>query len=787
MSKQNDAIWISPIDFQKICIEVVCKFNNNEKFNLNFLIEESLKTEMKGKIDTAKIVEEIQGFLNEEADKLIYGGEKSIQACHKIIEIGLGLISVFDVDKYWDGNQGDMVYRLTLGSEDKWKERVDRLSTATKKLDWKKINCGLRNGEYTVKGRFYHTKSGAGALISRSKRKRLLDKEVPVFLGRKRSDGGISNGSLYWTLLHNENEGTEEIDFPQIWALISHNERPIGFLQLVLKNVPNEYLVLPEKDEYGIHIYEPQIVKGINIIEYINIFCSDFMAPIISFMHAVDRHNNFIEERKKYFPDDFLKAVGLTHKEGLVYENSLWKDAINEIKEALWSGYSRPTDLAVGVISNFWEDVPGISDLNLLERAEAEDTLFWLNNYREHFVHSLKVFLVGQRIIDELDCEELSCDYFEHAWMLASSVHDWSYPIERFSDIMATYWRKFFLGERFAKEYFKKDDKGNDNDKLGLIKGHANHLFTDCALGHNYMSLFFHALNQYEKVPLPGEYPDRYKYLGNESKPYNGKIIQRLTTKSDHGVASALWYLGHVLPCFNENCGLYKENLKDCDECVACKKDEINKHFEIAHAIYNHNLAVKKGTNIKIDFKDHPLAFLLIISDVLQDEGRPASKTANDADKRPLGYITRVEKEDEGSRLAIDVTYKWDISNCNGENEKIVLGSKGCLEKCREKLHGKGCQAKDEDGKPLSKNGVPLIRCESIHSCAYVTESVDFLSRLTKFMTGYPVIIKATWQSDAWGKWVNTGLDKKEIELSSEHLTAMKQGFLRFEIKDKDD
>lgn len=73
------------------------------------------------------------------------------------------------------------------------------------------------------------------------------------------------------------------------------------------------------------------------------------------------------------------------------------------------------------------------------EALDFEDTLRLEGGYREHFVHSYHVFLLGLYLVEKLSLTEKFGNDRLKAWFLVSMYHDIGYPIQKMEDITKKY------------------------------------------------------------------------------------------------------------------------------------------------------------------------------------------------------------------------------------------------------------------------------------------------------------------------------------------------------------
>lgn len=239
------------------------------------------------------------------------------------------------------------------------------------------------------------------------------------------------------------------------------------------------------------------------------------------------------------------------------------------------SGKSIPEVLEV------WRDFEPI-----LQNLETKES------YRDHFIHSSNVFLLGYYIINELrrTCDlkgtDLGINDIELAWMMASTFHDVAYPIQEMES---------WLNNLFLK-------------MLGIDPRFDYNITQIVPMAYNeFMKMIADYHSHRENNLVSG----RVSYLSMDWSIYD-KLNSELIRK-DHGVLSALM-LAHVLAIrkgfATKNDGRYW--------------NFTNIHMPAIHAISLHTLK-----SVNVEFSKHPIAFLLVLCDELQDWGRPEKRPRN--------------------------------------------------------------------------------------------------------------------------------------------------------------
>jgi hypothetical protein len=220
---------------------------------------------------------------------------------------------------------------------------------------------------------------------------------------------------------------------------------------------------------------------------------------------------------------------------------------------------------------------------------------------RDHVVHALLSFILGMYVNEYfLRTENNNITAFQ--WKIAGLFHDVGYPIQIAKDIMKPYSDTFNRIKRELKVdrpdiYFQivpvgLEELSNDENSLDLIQ--------NC---FNTWNISIDARKEYKEMIV------------------SGKIC--------HGIISALSVL-YIIDLMYE-----KYNQKRKFEDVIIERTNWNQSFFIEDivpacaAIFLHNLPSNKFEQNKIDREKAPLAFLLKLSDCLQEWERPSYNNQN--------------------------------------------------------------------------------------------------------------------------------------------------------------
>lgn len=245
-------------------------------------------------------------------------------------------------------------------------------------------------------------------------------------------------------------------------------------------------------------------------------------------------------------------------------------------------------DLILHILESLWSDSGKDPEL-FQELLIFEPILQRDEKYRDHFIHSLNVFLMGYYIMNKLNENTEINRIFRRSndpnltWMLASTFHDVAYPIQQID-----YWI---------------------NDLLKLLIGINPHV--TIPIGHVMPQIYDHFVEQISKehkFPLQGASDNS---RGNIDWKFSNLINEKIYER-DHGVYGGL-ILAHKLAVRE---GFYESGGYHGDFPI--------NHLPACHAVCCHHL------DILLNFQRHPYAFLLKICDEIQDWGRPGKKDRED-------------------------------------------------------------------------------------------------------------------------------------------------------------
>jgi len=294
--------------------------------------------------------------------------------------------------------------------------------------------------------------------------------------------------------------------------------------------------------------------------------------------------------------------------------------------------------IALETIKELWSKILKVEYPEI--QRQLEDILLRNSEYRDHFLHQFQVFLLGIYIIDKLYDNEKCIKEFEHlyecpienAWLLVSTYHDFNYSIQAYN-----VWIKEFI--TLALNTTSTEDKDISPLKLDAAFIRENFLLKTKEICK--------ALNlEMNNIVMNFFYEQAVK-------------------KRNHGLLSAL----SLLKLF-ENAKSPQINhsaLIQAAVAIALHDWNIWKAFsgkeENADVKWNHNFTEKKFLKI-LEFKNHPLVFLLIFCDTIQEWGR-VGKLYKESEPR-LEDITIFSNPNE---IKVSFSVKDDFSYENKERE----------------------------------------------------------------------------------------------------------------------
>jgi len=344
---------------------------------------------------------------------------------------------------------------------------------------------------------------------------------------------------------------------------------------------------------------------------------------------------------KRYIDRNLLNRMFELEK--VSYSERL-KELVNEQLDENDDDYEFVTE----VFSTLWEENIGIPYSKFLEIFEpvllhvfAESEKTREKFYRDHYIHQFQVFLLGLYIVDNFydDFVKYNCVKPEITWLIIASFHDMAYPVQLYDD-----WCTEFFHRVFSVDI-----------KLAHLDLKSN--FVD----QSFLSCMGYLISELHRAH-EGKYIEA-NWLADK-KELVLFFYREITEKKNHCILSSVSLLRLVQTLsFNEKNTVRKRISNDKDEF-----DDILKKVFVpaALAIALHDKEVwqelrkesDKDNPPKIldnmEFEKHPLSFLLIFCDNIQEWGRPSKSRADKGGGGEMKFYLQSIKGD--SEAGLDIT-----------------------------------------------------------------------------------------------------------------------------------
>ncbi|MBA7651025.1 hypothetical protein ES703_58840 [subsurface metagenome] len=361
---------------------------------------------------------------------------------------------------------------------------------------------------------------------------------------------------------------------------------------------------------------------------------------------------------------------------------------------------------------SLWPDYfDGMEFPPTLERFEAFLQHFF-PEYREHFIHQFQVFLLGTIIIGHLLQNpinlfengeiDVKINNFARGWLLASSIHDFTYPLQKYDE-----WSSEFFRQQLSidEPLSFLELKGIYVEKTFLTR--VEHLLSklekdfvetsdweEAKFYNEIRRFFYYAIAEKKNHGLMGgsyllkrfEEKDREEFsnvilpAAVASAIHDAEIWQTLSGQPNSDIDKKWEYIAGILKIAkNEDIArvladpnLNLEGKNQQIVSILRKKDEWigNIYADIS------NIVMKKPLS-KLSLKSQPLAFLLILCDNLQDCGRPCEnenlrKAMEAADIR----LKNISFDPKSSTLTIQLFFNDTIESIGFMGGKVAIWSK---------------------------------------------------------------------------------------------------------------
>ncbi len=218
--------------------------------------------------------------------------------------------------------------------------------------------------------------------------------------------------------------------------------------------------------------------------------------------------------------------------------------------------------------------------------------------YRDHFLHQFQVFMFGSIIIDYLiSFNKIECDRNAlcKGWLLASTFHDFAQAVQKYDD-----WNKTFFRESLKIEL---------PESLELKRNYVENTFS---------SSVEHIITFLSKCFCEFKDQDRTENY-NKIRHF---LYHQITDMKNHGLLSSL----SLLKRFDDAKDEFQEVILPAASAIAIHDAEIWKPMSGMLIDSNEDKWITNLCTIKplskLNLNIHPLSFLLILSDTIQDWGR---------------------------------------------------------------------------------------------------------------------------------------------------------------------
>lgn len=564
---------------------------------------------------------------------------------------------------------GTSVYQYTFGSKDTWKKWIEDCWDYWKsenKKDFEKVKEEMI-GESVRRSRIYYYEEATSKILKERKKTGSLVYEP------------TGTQSIYYTM--RKDYPFILIPFPIVHFPIWDGNDPIGFFTIrlgksdygLIDKIKDKEFILKIKEIFQKDKLEEkasvELRSEINF--YFMLLADSFFCPIL---RATKRAKETIENK------DILKTI-FSHKLINAVDNETknlgYYDAIEEFIEYYGGGFCEPEELCMKLVYELWSErykkyfIKGDTFDIFKDLQEAQRALFWIDEYREHFIHSLKVFLLGSLFVscvlknDKLtrflnEKHGLDKEKFEFAWAAASTFHDVAISIEKINPLIKKILQKFAQLPELDEDDYERYNSARDLLNSRTVQ-YLHLLHSLDILFHQDFQKNVEGLSR--QIHLV-EYSD---FISNR-KVLDSEIFKYYKKYSDHGIASAIIFMAYSMFGLGAESEVLLKNEKQVDEI----KKRYNVCFLIADAIMRHHFIFDekfKSKHKRITFPENPIAFLLALADQLQDWGRPVGEkgyvNVEDEDKkkkyrffnRPIGEF--IDFKRDGETIEIFIEYKW--------------------------------------------------------------------------------------------------------------------------------
>lgn len=357
---------------------------------------------------------------------------------------------------------------------------------------------------------------------------------------------------------------------------------------------------------------------------------------------------------KRYIDREILNAA--LKLENVSYRNELFRLINSHLTEKA-SDY----DFSKRCFQNLWKI--NFSENYPLTLRKFESLLqHFFPTYREHFIHQLQVFLLGTIVLSHLFknpknlFETTKIDAKQKVnickgWLLASSIHDFTYPLQEYDEWSARFFKEQLNIDRLLSFlelkniYFEEDLSGCTENIISELKRYfvdsdswerdrfCNAIRRFCYYektekkNHGLMGSFYLQKKFKKGIKFNREFQEKILQPAAVAVAMHDDDIWQILSGQVHGNINKRWeFIAKILGISDSNVDFeVSKNLRrgqSKDKQIADWIRNMGENWlgEIYTDISN---LIKDKPVSKLLLKSHPLAFLLILIDNLQDYGRP--------------------------------------------------------------------------------------------------------------------------------------------------------------------
>ena len=271
---------------------------------------------------------------------------------------------------------------------------------------------------------------------------------------------------------------------------------------------------------------------------------------------------------------------------------------------------------------------------------------------RDHVVHALLTFILGIYINEKFLFDQKECFVDTFQWKIASLFHDIGYPLEIANSICGQY------KKTINSIITDITNNGNNNNPVNISISKRN--INSLDKNKTCYGYIYECLRKWELDDTKIR-----KYVEN-------------TGRNDHGVISGITLLHIIDKMYSKHNPNREERDIYIDGDINCnQKYFLEDIIPSCSAIFVHNLPEECFTNKKILYNKAPLAFLLRLSDTLQEWERPSIQNEKGYSSKDFDILI-----DKDKRLIFQAKFPNEANREYLEMSDVlskILGSKDII------------------------------------------------------------------------------------------------------------